>query len=174
MAGVAVEAIQKKLGVQRIIRSMPNLSTKVGEGVTGWISSVDCSDRDKKDAEIIFSACGHQFELEQESQLDALVAISGSGPAYFFYLTQLLKEKAEEFGFTSQQATRLARHTFVGAAQSFMKSDMTSEEWVSAVKSKGGTTEAALESMNDNSFGDIFKKAVNAAKNRSEEVGCVG
>lgn len=170
MAGVAIDSIAQKLHTKRIIRSMPNLGAAHGEGVTGWIASQACSPEDKKVAEQIFCALGHHFEFEDEMLIDRLSAISSAGPAYFFYLTQLLEEKAAEFGFKPDQAERLARYTFLSAAYVMENSGKTSSELVQAVASKGGITEQALLSMKENKFDEIFKNAVEAAKNRSEEL----
>lgn len=170
MAGVTIESISQKLRVERIIRSMPNLGAAIGEGVTGWIASRECNAEHKTDAENIFSALGHQFEFEEECLLDSVAAISGSGPAYFFYLTQLLEEKAVEFGFNPIQAARLAKYTFFSAAKVMEQSDKNPQEWVSAVASKGGITEQALVHLKENKFDSIFKDAVEAAKKRSEEL----
>ena len=170
MAGVTIESISQKLKSKKIIRSMPNLGSAIGEGVTGWIASAACSKEDKDVAEKIFAALGHQFEFEEEQFLDTVTAISGSGPAYFFYLTQLLEEKAIEFGFNKEQAERLAKYTFFSAAKVMEQSDKNPQEWVNAVASKGGITEQALTYMKENKFDSIFKNAVEAAKKRSEEL----
>lgn len=170
MAGVTIESISQKMKSKKIIRSMPNLGAAIGEAVTGWIASPECNAEHKTDAEKIFSALGHQFEFEEEYLLDSIAAISGSGPAYFFYLTQLLEEKAIEFGFNKVQADRLAKYTFFSAAKVMEQSDKNPQEWVSAVASKGGITEQALAHLKENKFDSIFKDAIEAAKKRSEEL----
>lgn len=170
MAGVNFETIQRSLKVRKVIRSMPNLGASIGEGVTGWMASRECGVGDKEVAKIIFSAMGHQFELEDERLLDRIAAISGSGPAYFFYLVQLLEEKALEFGFNQEQAQRLALYTFLSAAKVMEHSKKDAAGLVNAVASKGGITERALLYMKEYRFDDIFKQAVEEAKKRSEEL----
>lgn len=170
MAGVNIETIQHNFKVQKVIRSMPNLGASIGEGVTGWMANAQCGAGDKEVAHIIFSALGHQFELEDEGLLDRIAAISGSGPAYFFYLTKLLEEKALEFGFNLEQSQRLALYTFLSAAKVMEHSNKSAMDLVSAVASKGGITERALLYMEEHEFGDIFKQAVEEAKKRSEEL----
>ncbi len=170
MAGVTIEKIAQKLSAQKIIRSMPNLGAAIGEGVTGWMANPECTQEDKGIAQNIFAALGHQFEFEQEYLLDRIAAISGSGPAYFFYLTQLLEEKAIEFGFNKEQAVRLAKYTFLSAAKVMEQSDKSAADLVTAVASKGGITERALAHMKEQKFDQIFKNAVEEAKKRSEEL----
>lgn len=169
MAGTTIVDISEKLGVARVVRSMPNLATGIGEGVTGWVASDICDSEDKKNVEKIFATFGHQFELQEEDQLNEFGAIAGCGPAYFFYLSQLLQEKAEEFGFAPDQAARLARYTFVGAAKSMEPSEKSAEQWVKDVASKGGVTEQALKHMKEHDFETIFKDAIEAAKKKSEK-----
>ncbi|MBI2990446.1 MAG: pyrroline-5-carboxylate reductase [Candidatus Magasanikbacteria bacterium] len=171
MAGVNLETIERGFDVQKVIRSMPNLGASIGEGVTGWIANAGCDEEDKDVAKNIFSAIGHQFEFEDEHLLDKIGAISGSGPAYFFYLTKLLEEKAIEFGFSRTQAERLAIYTFLSAAKVMEHSKKNAKDLVDAVASRGGITESAFLYMKEHRFDEIFKQAVEEAKKRSEELG---
>ncbi len=170
MAGVTRDKLKDKLKTEKVIRSMPNLGALHGSSVTGWVSAEGVDENEKNTAREVFSSFGVEIELEKEEMLDSVTAISGSGPAYFFYLTKLLEEKAVEFGFSQEQARLLAEKTFIGSAKSMENENMTSAEWVSAVASKGGTTEAALKLMKEDDFGEVFKNAVEVAKKRSEEL----
>ncbi|MBI5728464.1 MAG: hypothetical protein HY984_01780 [Candidatus Magasanikbacteria bacterium] len=102
--------------------------------------------------------------------MDAITALSGSGPAYFFYLTELLAKQAEAYGFTEDIANILAKQTLLGAAALLTSDPRSPTDWKRAVMSKGGTTEAAMKSLNENDFEKIFFKALDQAKNRSKEL----
>lgn len=171
MAGVTIAELQEKLGAQKVVRSMPNLGASLGESATGWVSSDTCLEEDEKVVEQVLFHLGPQFGFEDESLLDAFVAICGSGPAYFFYLTQLISEKAQEFGFTKQQAINMARQTFLGAAHVMHQSEREPSEWVKKVASKGGVTEQAIAYMKENGFDMIFTEALQKAREKSESLG---
>ncbi len=176
MAGVSIEKINKFLKIKKIIRSMPNLCAQVSQALTGWISSKEVSKTEKEIAKKIFRSFGEEIELKKEDKINELTALSGSGPAYFFYLTELLEEKANFFGFTEEEARKIAEITFIGSAKVLEKSrnlpsaPLTSMDLKNAVTSKGGTTEAALKFMEENKFGEIFQNAVECAKRRAEEM----
>ena len=118
----------------------------------------------------IFDCVGTQLEVEEENKLDEITALSGSGPAYFYFLTELIYDKAIEFGFDHEDARKISEQTFTGAAAIFNHESATAKELKEAVTSKGGTTEAALKYLEENGFDKIFKDALEAAKNRSEEL----
>lgn len=170
MAGVTIETIQTKLKMQRVVRAMPNLAVKHGLGVVGWCASNACSAVDTQLTEKIFSCMGASIELINERMMNELTAISGSGPAYFFYLAELLEEKAREFGFNEQEARLLAEQTFIGAAKLLEAGGKSAKEWREAVSSKGGVTVEAIKSLEENNFGKIFKDALEKAQKRSEEL----
>lgn len=170
MAGVSVSALQKNLGAKKIIRSMPNLAVQESAGVIGWIASADVSKEEKAFARRIFSALGHEIEVHKENMIDAITALSGSGPAYFFYLTELLETKARAFGFTKNDARALAEQTLIGSAHLLAKNSKSAKEWKEFVTSKGGTTHAALSYLKEHGFDMLFYKAINAAKNRAREL----
>lgn len=170
MAGVSIENIQEELSIKKVVRSMPNLGIQIGKGVVGWIASEEVGISEKDFVKKMFQAMGTEVELEKEEMIDAITAISGSGPAYFFYLCQLLQKKAEEFGFNSEDARKIAQETFVGSATLLESGDKTAREWRKSVTSKGGTTQAALEYMMENGFEEIFKNAIEEAKEKSEKL----
>jgi len=170
LAGVTAEKLQEALGAERVIRCMPNLAIKVGQRVTGWLASAAATDDDKKLARQIFSSFGHQIEVLEEGKLDSITALSGSGPAYYFYLCNILVKEAVKMGFTNEEAQTIAENTFQGAAKLLEQGDLGAGEWVKAVASKGGTTEAALESFARDELDKVVGRALKKAEERSEEL----
>jgi len=170
MAGVSIAKIQKLTGAKRIIRSMPNLAASVGESLTGWIASKSAKPTDKKLAAGIFKSFGASVELKNENMINALTALSGSGPAYFFYLCELLQKKAERLSFKADQAKLIAEKTMIGSAKLIGLNLKDAADWRKSVTSKGGTTEKALQYMKKRAFGQIFTIAIDKAKKRAEEL----
>ncbi len=163
MAGISIKTLGKLTGSKRIVRAMPNLPATVGLGCTGWCATKAITAADHTMIETIFAAVGTQIELMDESKLDAVTAISGSGPAYFFLLAELLGMKALEEGFTAQQAAVLARATLIGSGVLVANDKRTLTALREAVTSKGGTTEAALASFSANQLDTLINEAVDAA-----------
>lgn len=170
MAGVGLENLIAKTGSKRVVRAMPNLPVKTGKGLTGWIKSQDIGNEDSIKVREILNTVGSELEVQEESKLDEITALSGSGPAYFYYLTELIYDKAREFGFDHDEARKISEQTFTGAASVFNTETHPAKEFKEAVTSKGGTTEAALSYLQQNDFDKIFKDALEAAKNRSKEL----
>jgi len=170
MAGVSVKTIQEKLKVKKVIRTMPNLNIKVSRGLFGWIASSFVSDMEKELFKEMVCGFGEVVEVSKEEKIDLITALSGSGPAYFFYLTEILQEKALEFGFSKEEARKIAKSTFVGSALLLDSDTKEAKEWREAVTSKGGTTEAALNHLAKEGFNKIFKDAISQASNRAKEL----
>lgn len=170
LAAVPLKRLAMGTGATKVVRSMPNLPAQVGSGVTEWVASRAVSKTEKQLVKKIFGATGLELEVTKESLIGKLSTISGSGPAFFFYLTELLAAQAESFGLTKREANRIAVATLVGAGALIAKSTQTPAEWRLAVTSKAGITEAALKYLNQNQFDKIFFAAINAAKKRSEEL----
>lgn len=168
MAGVSITKVSNQLNTDKIVRSMPNLPLQISEGLTGWIATKEV--KNKKLIKEIFNCFGQEIEVARESDLDKITALSGSGPAYFFYLCELMQEKAEQLGFTKQQAKKIAEQTFIGSAKLLETSNLSAQEFRQAVTSKGGTTEAALQTMISNKMHKIFQSAIDASKNRCKEL----
>ena len=150
---------------------MPNLGQFVDQGMTGvfWDSSL-FSEVEREIIRCIFSSGGEMVEVNQEEKLDAITAISGSGPAYFFYLTDILTEKAQELGFSPAQAKKLAEMTCIGASAILENGENSAHEWINGVASKKGTTQAAIDFLSAHSFKQIFKEGVQQAYNKSKEL----
>lgn len=169
MAGVTISRLKQNLKAKKVIRAMPNIGLTVGRGVVGWIAD-GLEIPEKDEIKSLFSLWGVEFEVEYEDMLDALTALSGSGPAYFYYLAEILQDKAQELGFSGEQSALVARETLIGAATLLVKSDQSAAALRAQVTSSGGTTEAALENLKDNGFDTIFKSALDKALMRAQEL----
>jgi pyrroline-5-carboxylate reductase len=170
MAGISIAKIKKLTGAKRVIRSMPNLAASVGESLTGWVAGKSAKPADKRLAEKIFSSFGASVELKNEDMINAITALSGSGPAYYFYMTGLLQKKAEKLGFAENEAKLIAEKTLTGSAGLIALNLKSAADWRKSVTSKGGTTEKALKYMKKRGFGQILAKAIDKAKKRAEEL----
>jgi len=167
LAGTPIAALKKFVGKRaRIVRAMPNLCAKVGEAVTVLTSS---DPKALKLAGRIFSGCGKTLELS-EKYFDLVTAVSGSGPAYFFYLMELMTKFGKDQGLDEEDARNLAIQTTVGAGRLAQASEFSPEELRKMVTSKGGTTEAALKVLEERKFGHIFHEALQAALRRAGEL----
>lgn len=164
MAGVTIEKIRKKTGALKIIRSMPNLPLQVGAGLTAWIATKTI--KEKTLIRKIFGCFGKEFEVNKENKLNLITALSGSGPAYFFYFCELLEKNARKMGFNKNEAKLISETTFLGAAELLKKTGCSAEELRRAVTSKGGTTEAAFKYLFEYKFGAIFGNAIRKAAER--------
>jgi len=171
MAGVSTGTIEAILGREAVVvRVMPNLAISVQAGMTAIAKGSRASDKHVDTVQKIFKACG-QTVLVEEEQMHAVTAVSGSGPAYFFYFVEKLIQAAQKAGLSTQQAELLAKQTFLGAAKTLLESSQSPAELRRQVTSKGGTTAAALEIMENARMGEIIRQAVSAATKRSEELG---
>ena len=172
-AGVRLTSISRWLGGHtRLVRAMPNTPALIGEGITGlYPLSADVSAEDRRRAETILGAVGMTVWIDQESQMDAVTAISGSGPAYVFYFIEAVQEAARELGLPVEVAQRLALHTFTGAARLAASSPDPVSVLRERVTSKGGTTEAALASMAGDHVKEAIARAIRAANERGRQLG---
>jgi pyrroline-5-carboxylate reductase len=172
-AGVRLTSISRWLGGHtRLVRAMPNTPALIGEGITGlYPLSSEVSEEDRRHAETILGAVGMTVWIEHESQMDAVTAISGSGPAYVFYFIEAVQEAAKELGLPLEVAQRLALHTFTGAARLAASSTDPVSVLRERVTSKGGTTEAALASMAGDGVREAIVRAIRAANERGRELG---
>ena len=158
-------------GYTRLVRAMPNTPALVGAGCTGIYALPGVSLADATRADSILSAVGTTLRVENEAQLDAITAVSGSGPAYVFYFMEALQEAALKLGFAPDAARRLALETFAGAVKLAAASTEDAATLRARVTSKGGTTAAALASMQDAGIKEAIIAAVKAADERSREMG---
>lgn len=166
MAGVKTNTISKLLSTDKVVRSMPNIGLKTAQSITGLFSEIKQSEI-KNGIQDIFNLLGGTIWLENENQFDSFTALAASSPAYFFQLTELLKQSAINSGYTAETAVQIA----IGALKSAAAVPVEDPaNLVKQVASKGGTTQAALDSLNSNDFDSIIFAAVDAAKNRSKEL----
>lgn len=165
LAGTPIKKVKKFFGAKcAIIRAMPNLGAKVGESLT----ALSGSPKALSTAQAIFLGCGKTVVLE-EKHFDVVTALSGSGPAYFFYLMELMTEEGKRYGLTAEQAMLLAVQTALGAAKLADFSGENPSELRKKVTSKGGTTEAALQILTKK-FPGAFSAAIQAAYERGRAI----
>lgn len=170
-AGLSTELLSKMLGgYNNIVRAMPNTPAMIQMGATGLYASDQISEDDKVLAASVMAASGLISWVEEESQLHAVTAVSGSAPAYFFYMLESMIEAAVEQGLDRRQAAALAMQTALGAAQMAITSGEAPAELRRKVTSPNGTTQAAIESLQQDGFAEGIKKAMQACYARSEEI----
>lgn len=170
-AGLSTDSISNMLGgYKNIVRAMPNTPAMIQKGATGLYATSQISDNDKQLASSLMSASGLVSWVEEESQLHAVTAVSGSAPAYFFYMIESMIEASVEQGLDRKQAAALAMQTALGAAQMTITSDETPAELRRKVTSPNGTTQAAIETLQQQDFAEVIKKAMQACYARSEEI----
>jgi pyrroline-5-carboxylate reductase len=167
MAGVTLAAVSQALGASAVVRCMPNLGAQVGRGATAWIPAPACTPAQVGFARRIFRTTGIEIEVSDESLLDAFTALGGSGPAYFFYLAELLAENAVAMGFDAAQGRLLAREVLAASARLLESGDRSAADWRLAVTTPGGTTAAAMQAFGEHRFAEAFSAGIEAARRRS-------
>lgn len=171
-AGIRARDLSRWLGGHtRIIRTMPNTPALIGAGITGMAALAQVSDMDRTLADTILRTVGTTVWVDQEEQLDAVTAVSGSGPAYVFYFIEALCEAARDMGLNETQGKQLALATFLGASQLAQQSDETPQTLRERVTSKGGTTAAALASLEQDQVKTAIIRALQAAQQRAKTLG---
>lgn len=171
-AGVRATDINRWLGGDSaIVRTMPNTPALLGKGATGMLANEVVSDKQKALAEQILSAVGSCLWVEDEKMLDAVTALSGSGPAYFFLLIESMAKAGVALGLDEASAEKLSIQTALGASMMASSSDDSAHQLRAKVTSKNGTTQAAIESFQDQDFEMIVAHAMRAAFDRSREMG---
>jgi pyrroline-5-carboxylate reductase len=168
-AGIRSDSIAQWLDTQRVVRSMPNTPALIGKGITALFPRPAVSEVDRKNVERVISTTGEHVWLE--AQLDAVTALSGSGPAYVFFFIEAMVHAGRDMGLSSEQATQLAKATFTGASELARASNEPVELLRQRVTSKGGTTYAAITSMQHDQVDALFIRAMHAAKGRAKELG---
>lgn len=171
MAGIKIDTIKKDLGITKVIRAMPNLPAQIGMGMTVFSSSDEVTRIELVMVQNLLNTTGKAIYVEKEELLDAATAISGSGPAYVFYCMQSIIEAAMGMGFSPPEAEMLTLQTFKGAVDLFHKNEMTCQEWIKRVASRGGTTEAALNYFTEHAVDKHLRGGAEAALHRAEELG---
>lgn len=169
-AGISCASLEQWLGPRALVRCMPNTPSLLRQGVSGLYANAQVSKAQRSQAEQLLSAVGLALWLEQEEQIDAVTAVSGSGPAYFFLLIEAMTSAGEKLGLPREIAERLTQHTALGAARMAMESDVDAAELRRRVTSPAGTTEAAIKSFQAGGFEALVDQALTAAARRSAEL----
>lgn len=173
LAGRSIASISEALGgAARIVRAMPNLPAMAGVGATGLYAGTAVGEADRETARALMAAVGEAIFVDSEAGIDAVTAISGSGPAYFFLLAEALEEAARDLGLPADAAALLARQTLAGAGAVVASDARGVAALRKAVTSPGGTTEAALKALDgdDRLIRELIKTAARAALARAREL----
>lgn len=171
-AGIRLAFLRRALGdALHYVRSMPNTPALYGCGISGLYAQAGTPDLARQRAEVVLRAAGEICWLGEESELDAVTAVSGSGPAYFFLLVEAMREAGVALGLAPATAAQLAARTCVGAARMIDAGTTDAAELRAQVTSKGGTTEAALRHLEAGGLRTLFREALAAAAHRSREMG---
>lgn len=170
-AGIRSDSIAHWLDTQRVVRSMPNTPALIGKGITALFARAAVSADDRLAVERVIRTTGDFVWLDDEKHLDAVTALSGSGPAYVFYFIEAMVQAGVDMGLSREQAHKLAVGTFAGASELARASDEPPEILRARVTSKGGTTYAALSAMEKDDIKQQFMRAIHAARQRATELG---
>ncbi len=171
-AGVREPDICRWLGFEAsVVRAMPNTPALVGSGATGMFANDQVSHEHRSLAESILRAVGMVLWMDDESQMDAVTALSGSGPAYFFLIMELMEEAGGQLGLPAETSRLLTMETAFGAAKMALESPEAPASLRRRVTSPGGTTEKAIQRLEDNNIRTIFQTALEAARGRAAEIG---
>jgi pyrroline-5-carboxylate reductase len=171
MAGVRSDAIARAAGTERVVRAMPNTPALIGKGIAGLVARAAVGPADRALVERVLGPTGSLLWFDDEADLDAVTALSGSGPAYVFYLVEAMIEAGTQMGLEAAASRRLAQETIAGAAQLAIQSDETPATLRERVTSKGGTTHAAITSLDAAGVKAAFVRALLAARQRAVELG---
>ena len=170
-AGLRTDSLVQWLGTERWVRAMPNTPALVGKGMTGLFARDAVTTAERQTIEQLLSSTGQCLWVPRESDLDAVTALSGSGPAYVFYFLEAMRQAGTDMGLDADTATRLAIGTFVGASHLAQEATDPPEVLRERVTSKGGTTYAALTHMATHGVGPAFIEAMRAAQHRAQTLG---
>ncbi len=170
MAGVSIATLKKQLRTQRVVRAMPNLAAQIGQAFVVWKSAFAATAAEKKIIGSVLDSMGTSVTVKTERDIDKATAVSGSGPAYLYYIIELLIHSARSIGFTEVMARAMVEQTIRGAWMVYEQGTATPAELRQQVASKGGTTAAALRTFQKNKLGQAITKGVRAAYDRAKEL----
>ncbi len=171
MAGVTVRAMAEGLNHQALVRVMPNTPAQVGLGMNVYYAEPSVDAGRLKAVEALLNASGEALAVQGEDAIDAATAISGSGPAYVFYMAEHWMIKAQALGFSAQDAQTLVQQTLLGATTLWKAQEVPVSTLREQVTSKGGTTAAALEAFDSNGLGTHLQGGIEKAYQRAKELG---
>jgi pyrroline-5-carboxylate reductase len=170
MAGVSIEAIQQALGLEKVVRAMPNLPAQIGLGMTTYFSDKSVSEEEQILMGKLLGSTGKSLRLKEENEINTSTAIHGSGPAYIFYFIQSMLDAASHYGYDEETAKSLVTQTFEGAVAQYKQGEFTPNEWMDKVASKGGTTREALNTFDKHKVNEGIKKGAIACYERAIEL----
>lgn len=170
MAGIPIAKLQTMLKHDLIVRAMPNTPALLGMGMTAFAAASAVGLADIRKVENLINSTGRAVFLDDEALIDAVTGLSGSGPAYFFYLIKSMIDAGINMGFDPAMSALLVKQTMLGSYHLMQTSDKSLDELIQAVASKGGTTEAALRTFTENEVGLGLQKGIYAARDRAEEL----
>jgi pyrroline-5-carboxylate reductase len=171
MAGIGSAALVRASGSARVVRAMPNTPALIGQGIAGLYATPEVTPAERAFVEALLAPTGQTLWVDAEADLDAVTALSGSGPAYVFFFIEAMMAAAAEMGLPPAHGRRLALATFAGATALAAQSDEPPGVLRERVTSKGGTTFAALESMRADGVAEAIVRALHAARKRAAELG---
>jgi pyrroline-5-carboxylate reductase len=171
IAGARINSLCQGLSHRRVVRAMPNTPAQIGAGISAWTATTEVTEEQKGWTRIILTAMGKEIYFDDEKYLDMATAVSGSGPAYLFLLTESLIDSAVQIGLPRNTAEELVLQTMLGSAQLMKKSGKSAAELRQNVTSPGGTTAKALQVFEEGGFSKLIMQAIRAAYNRAKELG---
>jgi pyrroline-5-carboxylate reductase len=171
MAGVNLTTLANTLSLPKLVRAMPNLPSQIGMGMTVYSCSPDLDRKELFIIQNLLNTTGKALYVEDEKLIDSATAISGSGPAYVFYFMNAMIKAGVELGFTAAQAELLVNQTFMGSVHLQNRNNLSCEDLMKRVASKGGTTEAAFRIFNEREIEPHIMEGLFGAFNRSQELG---
>jgi pyrroline-5-carboxylate reductase len=171
MAGIRTDALVRATGSRHVVRAMPNTPALIGQGIAGLYACPEVDAEGRRWVEQLLAPTGATLWVDREVDLDAVTALSGSGPAYVFYLLEAMMDAAQRMGLSAAQGRTLAQATVAGAAALATQSSESPATLREQVTSKGGTTHAAISSMQVAGVGPAIVQAILAAQKRARELG---
>lgn len=173
LAGIKIIRLKNNLKHDFIVRAMPNMPAQYGMGITAYTPSSEVNIHHISTVENLLSTTGRTFLIENESLMDGVTAVSGSGPAYFYYIVSIMIDAAKKMGFDESTASLLVLQTMHGAYHVLNNADVSFDNLIKKVASKGGTTEAAFNILRQKQFAEIFEEAICCAEQRSKELSSI-
>lgn len=170
MAGINISFLQQKLNHQKVIRAMPNSPVEIGMGITAYSLSNSVTINEAHKIENLLATTGRTLYMEDENLLNAVTALSGSGPAYFFYFVQQLVEAGKKMGMNEATASMLVKQTMLGSFHLINNAGKPLDELIKAVASKGGTTEAALSTFANYEVSQHIQNGLLNAEKRAKQL----
>lgn len=170
LAGIKLKKLKEVFNHNFLVRAMPNMPAQYGMGITVYTAADEVSIHHISTVENLLSTTGRTFLIGDENLMDGVTAVSGSGPAYFYFIVMTMIETAKKMGFDESLAALLVKQTMHGAYHVINNSNTDLETLIKKVSSKGGTTEAAFKVLKENNFANIFSDAILRAEARSKEL----